>query len=102
MVDAPGAYVTGWIKRGPRGVIGTNRICAAETVAALLSDFDAGLLDREISDRQALGELLTDRGSPRSAGPDGCPSMRPNGPGARRYRVRAESSSRWTPCSDLR
>lgn len=40
----PGAYVAGWIKRGPSGVIGTNRRCARETVANLLDDFDAGLL----------------------------------------------------------
>jgi ferredoxin/flavodoxin---NADP+ reductase len=29
-------YVTGWIKRGPSGQIGTNKKCAADTVAALL------------------------------------------------------------------
>ena len=34
----PGEYVTGWIKRGPIGVIGTNKSDAAETVAHLLSD----------------------------------------------------------------
>ncbi len=33
-----GAYVTGWIKRGPTGVIGTNKSDASETVAALLED----------------------------------------------------------------
>ncbi|MEN3269796.1 FAD-dependent oxidoreductase [Pseudonocardia sp.] len=37
-VPVPGAYVTGWIKRGPTGVIGTNKSDAAETVAALLAD----------------------------------------------------------------
>jgi ferredoxin--NADP+ reductase len=40
----PGAYVTGWIKRGPRGVIGTNRSCAAQTVTHVLADFAAGRL----------------------------------------------------------
>jgi len=35
---APGSYVTGWIKRGPTGVIGTNKGDAVETVAALLDD----------------------------------------------------------------
>jgi ferredoxin--NADP+ reductase len=35
---APGEYVAGWIKRGPTGVIGTNRPCAKETVASLLGD----------------------------------------------------------------
>ncbi|MGW6572292.1 FAD-dependent oxidoreductase [Streptomyces sp. NPDC054945] len=39
-----GEYVAGWIKRGPTGVIGTNRPCAKETVSALLQD--AGALAR--------------------------------------------------------
>ena len=39
-----GAYVTGWIKRGPSGVIGTNKQCARETVGALLDDWSAGRL----------------------------------------------------------
>ncbi|MFJ8927947.1 NADP oxidoreductase [Streptomyces sp. NPDC102364] len=38
---APGEYVAGWIKRGPTGVIGTNRPCAKETVASLLDDAPA-------------------------------------------------------------
>jgi ferredoxin/flavodoxin---NADP+ reductase len=33
-----GEYAVGWIKRGPSGVIGTNKKCAAETVARLLED----------------------------------------------------------------
>jgi len=37
----PGWYVAGWAKRGPSGVIGTNRACAAETVTSLLSDLGA-------------------------------------------------------------
>jgi ferredoxin/flavodoxin---NADP+ reductase len=39
-----GQYVTGWIKRGPTGVIGTNKHCALETVSALLDDHHQGLL----------------------------------------------------------
>ncbi len=35
---SPGEYVAGWIKRGPTGVIGTNRPCAKETVSSLLAD----------------------------------------------------------------
>ncbi|MFE0427444.1 FAD-dependent oxidoreductase, partial [Streptomyces sp. NPDC058953] len=31
-IPSPGEYVAGWIKRGPSGVIGTNRPCAKETV----------------------------------------------------------------------
>jgi len=41
---APGVYVTGWIKRGPTGFIGTNKSCAEETVEALLADAASGLL----------------------------------------------------------
>lgn len=37
-VVSPGEYVAGWIKRGPTGVIGTNRPCAKETVMSLLED----------------------------------------------------------------
>lgn len=39
-----GAYVAGWIKRGPSGFIGTNKSCAMQTVAALVDDVNAGLL----------------------------------------------------------
>jgi ferredoxin--NADP+ reductase len=38
----PGLYVAGWIKRGPTGVIGTNRSDATETVRSLLADAGAG------------------------------------------------------------
>lgn len=37
-----GEYTAGWIKRGPSGVIGTNKPDAAETVECLLADFHAG------------------------------------------------------------
>ena len=40
----PGEYVAGWIKRGPTGIIGTNKRDAQETVDALLADLDAGSL----------------------------------------------------------
>jgi ferredoxin--NADP+ reductase len=39
-----GEYVVGWIKRGPSGVIGTNKKDAGETLAAILQDRDAGRL----------------------------------------------------------
>jgi ferredoxin--NADP+ reductase len=38
----PGLYVTGWIKRGPSGVIGTNKPDAGETAESMLADADAG------------------------------------------------------------
>ncbi|MEU9148343.1 FAD-dependent oxidoreductase [Streptomyces sp. NPDC048349] len=44
-----GEYVAGWIKRGPTGVIGTNRPCAKETASSLLQDAGA-LARRELPD----------------------------------------------------
>src|SRR5699024_2575948 len=57
----PGEYVAGWIKRGPTGVIGTNKRDANETVASLLAD--AGSLPRAAQrDPDALVDLLGSRG----------------------------------------
>ena len=58
-----GVYVTGWLKRGPKGVIGTNRTCADETVARLLDDYASGVLIRAVADRDALVQVLAGRGS---------------------------------------
>lgn len=60
-----GEYTTGWIKRGPSGVIGTNRKCASDTVALLLADVAADQLGVEQSNleqysRQAVDELLSE------------------------------------------
>ncbi len=57
-----GEYAVGWIKRGPTGIIGTNKRDAQETVDALLEDLDAGRLN-ELADpsRDALEELLDER-----------------------------------------
>jgi ferredoxin--NADP+ reductase len=57
----PGMYCSGWIKRGPSGVIGTNKKDAAETVEHLLEDADAGLLPSGEGD---LEDLLMERGMP--------------------------------------
>ncbi|MFD5234855.1 FAD-dependent oxidoreductase [Streptomyces qaidamensis] len=48
-VVTPGEYVAGWIKRGPTGVIGTNRPCAKETATALLEDAPA-LASKKVPD----------------------------------------------------
>ncbi|RYF60913.1 MAG: 4Fe-4S dicluster domain-containing protein [Comamonadaceae bacterium] len=56
-----GVYVTGWIKRGPRGVIGTNKIDAQETVNHLLDDFIAGTLKAPAHDRGSLLALVQQR-----------------------------------------
>jgi ferredoxin--NADP+ reductase len=50
--------VTGWIKRGPTGVIGTNRHDAAQTVASLLADARAGLLTAPAA---GFERLITER-----------------------------------------
>jgi len=53
--QVPGVYCTGWIKRGPSGVIGTNKKDATETVEHLLADARAGLLpSAEDGDVEAL------------------------------------------------
>ncbi|GAA5044172.1 FAD-dependent oxidoreductase [Nocardia callitridis] len=57
----PGVYVSGWIKRGPRGVIGSNRVDAEETVQQLLDDFTSGKLANPHHDRAALRALLAER-----------------------------------------
>ena len=44
-----GEYAVGWIKRGPSGVIGTNKKCATDTVARILEDRDAGRLGAPIA-----------------------------------------------------
>jgi ferredoxin--NADP+ reductase len=41
----PGEYTAGWVKRGPSGVIGTNKKCAADTVTAILDDAGAHALN---------------------------------------------------------
>lgn len=59
----PGLYAAGWIKRGPTGVIGTNKPDAAETVANMMADVaqastlaptepGAGAVEALIRDRQ--------------------------------------------------
>ncbi|MBH0780218.1 FAD-dependent oxidoreductase [Nocardia bovistercoris] len=57
----PGVYVTGWIKRGPRGVIGSNRADSQQTVAALVADFRAGALPAPRLNREALTALIRER-----------------------------------------
>ena len=54
----PGAYVAGWIKRGPTGFIGTNKSCSFETVQALVADFNAGSLTDPVDKPEALAKLV--------------------------------------------
>jgi ferredoxin--NADP+ reductase len=57
----PGVYTAGWIKRGPSGVIGTNKKCAQETVSLLLEDREAGRLPEPTGDVDRLIEELHER-----------------------------------------
>lgn len=58
----PGVYAVGWIKRGPTGILGTNKRDAAETSAALLADLDGGRLGAPAHpDRAAVDALLAER-----------------------------------------
>jgi ferredoxin--NADP+ reductase len=57
----PGVYAAGWIKRGPSGVIGTNKKCAHETVEHLLEDLASGRLPEPNCSRDELDGLLAER-----------------------------------------
>ena len=57
----PGQYVVGWIKRGPSGVIGTNKKDAQETVDAIFEDLAAGAIPEPDPGAVAIEELLAER-----------------------------------------
>lgn len=57
-----GEYVVGWIKRGPSGVIGTNKKDAADTVARILEDREAGTLNAPAhNDHDAVAAFYAER-----------------------------------------
>jgi ferredoxin--NADP+ reductase len=57
-----GEYVVGWIKRGPSGVIGTNKKDAADTVARIVEDRDAGRLNTPThDDPEAIAAFYAER-----------------------------------------
>lgn len=58
----PGVYAAGWIKRGPSGVIGTNKKDATETVELLLEDAAAGRLPGAATGAEDVDALLAARG----------------------------------------
>jgi len=64
-VPLPGEYVVGWIKRGPSGVIGTNKKDAQETVDSILADLSSagatGLLAPSSPDHEAFESMLRAR-----------------------------------------
>ena len=68
VVEAPGSdtplrgvYAAGWIKRGPQGIIGTNKACAAETIDHVLADAVSGRLPPAARRPDELDRLLVER-----------------------------------------
>src|SRR5215210_4808258 len=62
ILERTGEYTVGWIKRGPTGIIGTNKRDAQETVDVLLEDLDAGNLPAPSDpDRDSLDALVAER-----------------------------------------
>ncbi|WP_441958304.1 4Fe-4S binding protein [Mycolicibacterium houstonense] len=61
VINSSGAYVAGWIKRGPTGFIGTNKSCAAQTVRQLVDDYNAGALTDPVHKPAALDKLVRTR-----------------------------------------
>jgi ferredoxin--NADP+ reductase len=58
----PGVYAVGWIKRGPTGILGTNKRDAEETVARVVEDLKAGALpEPERGRREDVDALLAER-----------------------------------------
>lgn len=56
----PFIYVAGWLKRGPSGVIGTNRMCSEQTVEQILDDL-AAAESRTSADSAAVDQSLRER-----------------------------------------
>ena len=56
----PGLYVAGWIKRGPSGIIGTNRACSVATVTSLMADLP-NMTDGSRKGGEGLREILKSR-----------------------------------------
>ena len=84
---APGVYVAGWIKRGPTGVIGTNKKDATETVEHLLlditdakgvsaADVDALLDERGVRRVVYAGWLVIDEMEQAAGAPQGRPRVK--------------------------
>jgi ferredoxin/flavodoxin---NADP+ reductase len=58
----PGVYAVGWIKRGPTGILGTNKRDAEETVTCLVEDLRAGALPHPANaGREQIDALLAER-----------------------------------------
>ncbi|QZA08549.1 FAD-dependent oxidoreductase [Mycolicibacter heraklionensis] len=54
----PGAYVSGWIKRGTNGFIGSNKSDSLKTIQTLAADYNAGLLTEPIAGPRAIARMV--------------------------------------------
>ncbi|NLG45155.1 FAD-dependent oxidoreductase [Gordonia sp. (in: high G+C Gram-positive bacteria)] len=61
----PGVFVAGWIKRGPTGGIGRNRLCGEQAATSILADFANGVLPTPSVDSADVPELVGSRGAHR-------------------------------------
>ena len=91
----PGVYAVGWIKRGPTGILGTNKRDAEETIACLADDLRQGLLRETPADaRERIDALLAER-APGAVTADGWHAIdrleRERGRSAERPRVKLAS-----------
>jgi ferredoxin--NADP+ reductase len=58
----PGEYVVGWIKRGPNGIIGTNKPDSVETAENMLEDIPTlAPLDPTLASCEAMEALIRER-----------------------------------------
>lgn len=90
----PGLYTTGWIKRGPVGLIGHTKSDASETISCLTEDAhvlaSASAGDDALRTPEAIVELLKSRDVPADAAPPWCPCGPPPPRPDRRWRPRAQ------------
>ncbi|KKC00868.1 FAD-dependent oxidoreductase [Mycolicibacter arupensis] len=54
----PGAYVSGWIKRGTNGFIGSNKSDSLKTIQTLAADYNAGLLTEPVAGPRAVARMV--------------------------------------------
>ena len=57
----PGVYAVGWIKRGPTGILGTNKRDAEETVSRLVEDLARARCRSRRAGREEIDALLAER-----------------------------------------
>ena len=57
----PGLYAVGWIKRGPSGVIGTNKKDAADTASSILADLEVGAIPEPELAADSIEDFLAER-----------------------------------------